>query len=131
MPRGGKRAGAGRKPGAATERTRAIANRAAVEGITPLEVMLNAMRQYVAEGETEKAVAVARDAAPYCHARLASTTIKGDGSSVLNINVVTIESKQDAPQLIESTPINIEVVGGNGHQQDDPADNRYACASDW
>jgi hypothetical protein len=42
--RGGKRPGSGRKKGSATKRTREIADRAAEEGITPLEFMLNVMR---------------------------------------------------------------------------------------
>jgi hypothetical protein len=35
--RGGKRPGSGRKKGSATKKTREIADRAAAEGITPLE----------------------------------------------------------------------------------------------
>lgn len=43
MARGGKREGAGRKAGALTERTRAVAERALAEGKAPLEVMLDNM----------------------------------------------------------------------------------------
>lgn len=46
MPRGGKREGAGRKVGALTERTRAVAERALTEGKAPLEVMLDNMRHF-------------------------------------------------------------------------------------
>jgi hypothetical protein len=46
MPRGGKREGAGRKQGALTERTRAVAERALAEGKAPLEVMLDNMRHF-------------------------------------------------------------------------------------
>jgi hypothetical protein len=49
MPRGGHRPGAGRKPGsvnALTEKTREIIERAAAEGILPLQVMLDNMRFY-------------------------------------------------------------------------------------
>jgi hypothetical protein len=46
MARGGKREGAGRKAGALTERTRAVAERALAEGKTPLEVMLDNMRHF-------------------------------------------------------------------------------------
>ena len=45
MPRGGYRPGAGRKKGAAEIRTRRIANELAREGLTPLEVMIQAMRE--------------------------------------------------------------------------------------
>lgn len=41
---GGKRAGAGRKTGAAAAKTRAIADKAAEAGQTPLEYMLDIMR---------------------------------------------------------------------------------------
>lgn len=85
--RGGVRKGAGRKAGSATKKTRAIADKAAEEGVTPLEVMLRTMRQLVtdAEGEDptkpntmllERAAAVAKDAAPYMHARLSSVDVK-------------------------------------------------------
>lgn len=43
---GGKRNGAGRKPGALTKRTREVAERAAAEGKTPLEVLLENMRHF-------------------------------------------------------------------------------------
>jgi hypothetical protein len=73
MPRGGWREGAGRKPGSANLRTRAIADQAAAEGRTPLEIMLKAMRWHEEAGRWDQAAAVARDAAPYCHPRLSST----------------------------------------------------------
>lgn len=46
MARGGKRDGAGRKLGAVTKRTRAIADQALAEGKAPLEVMLDNMRHF-------------------------------------------------------------------------------------
>lgn len=53
MPRGGKRANAGRKEGAITKRSRKIATKATAtaEGITPLEVMLGNMRFFYEAGE--------------------------------------------------------------------------------
>ena len=72
MPRGGKRPGAGRKPGSATKRTREIADRAAARGLTPLEVMLRAMRRHWRKGELDRAAVIAKDAAPYVHPRLSS-----------------------------------------------------------
>jgi hypothetical protein len=72
---GGRRAGAGRKPGTVTAKTREIADRASQEGITPLEVMLKAMRLH-AEGERwDQAAMIAKDAAPYMHPRLATVTV--------------------------------------------------------
>jgi hypothetical protein len=83
LPKGGYRAGAGRKKGAATIRTRQIANELAREGQTPLEVMINAMRELCQWAQTAStpeariertlaAVAVAEKAAPYIHPRLAA-----------------------------------------------------------
>lgn len=46
MSRGGKRVGAGRPKGALTERTRATAERALAEGLSPLEVMLSNMKHF-------------------------------------------------------------------------------------
>lgn len=75
--RGGSRKGAGRPKGAATKRTREIAERAAEEGITPLEYMLNVMRadsdhedpRVQAQREVLRFEA-AKAAAPYMHPRL-------------------------------------------------------------
>jgi hypothetical protein len=98
--RGGTRKGAGRKPGSATKKTREIADKAAAEGITPLEVMLKTMRALVAkaervaaEGPEEgdrivsplqllvEASAVAKDAAPYMHPRLSSVEMNATVST--------------------------------------------------
>ncbi len=49
MAHGGSRRGAGRRPGAIAKRSRAVAERATAEGVTPLEVMLDNMRFYHSE----------------------------------------------------------------------------------
>ena len=67
--RGGKRAGAGRKPGSATKRTREIADAAASSGETPLEYMLRVMRDPSVDHERRDRMAA--NAAPFVHARLA------------------------------------------------------------
>jgi hypothetical protein len=74
MALGGKRAGAGRKAGTANIKTREIANKAMNEGITPLEYILNILRNENVSPDKRYEAAV--DAAPYVHAKLASTTIK-------------------------------------------------------
>jgi hypothetical protein len=78
VPRGGKRAGAGRKPGSANRKTRKIADRAAEEGITPLEVMLFVMRKHFKAKDYDEAAAVAANCAAYVHPRLGSMQVKGD-----------------------------------------------------
>ena len=81
--RGGQRSGAGRPAGAATKKTREIADRAADQGITPLEVMIEAMRDAYANGGAAAAFMYAKDAAPYMHAKLASTEMTGKGGKDL------------------------------------------------
>ena len=93
MARGGKRTGAGRKPGVPSQKTTnrlKIAEDAAADGITPLEVMLTQMRTYW-EANTEemraKACDIAKDAAPYLHPRFSAVdnTLKDDGGLVVRI----------------------------------------------
>ena len=73
--RGGSRTGAGRPPGSKNQRSAEIAQAAVEAGITPIEVMLTAMRDLWAVGTPEakrEAATIAKDAAPYVHPRLAS-----------------------------------------------------------
>ena len=75
MGRGGARPGAGRPPGSTNQRSAEIARQAAEAGITPIEVMLSAMRELWEEGTStsiREAARIAKDAAPYVHPRLAS-----------------------------------------------------------
>lgn len=70
MARGGARPGAGRKPSALTTRTREIAEKAIEGGQSPLDFMLEQMRdEALAKDERFEA---AKAAAPYCHPRLAA-----------------------------------------------------------
>lgn len=98
---GGARRGSGRKKGALVTKTQEIVAKAAAEGISPLEVMLNDMRFYYDLGQKEFAKikgmelhedavetfkkahtlkTVAREcaqlAAPYIHPKLASIDAK-------------------------------------------------------
>jgi hypothetical protein len=88
VARGGKRDGAGRKPGSTTTRTREIADRAAAEGVTPLEVMLEAMRTHYEAKRFDDAAAVAKDAAPYMHPRLAAIEHGGKDGQPIAVAVV-------------------------------------------
>jgi hypothetical protein len=70
MARGGTRAGAGRPKGAHNKRTIAQAEAVAASGLTPLDFMLSILRD---EKQTqEERMEAAKNAAPYCHARLQS-----------------------------------------------------------
>lgn len=95
--RGGKRPGAGRKPGSTTKKTREIAEKATAEGVTPLEVMLKVMRGFLERAEQmaqldpaagtellKEAADVAKNAAPYMHPRLAAVEHTGkDGKDLV------------------------------------------------
>jgi hypothetical protein len=98
--RGGARKGAGRKPGAATRKTREIADAATAEGITPLEFMLHVMRSEPIEGlepqhqlkAQEMRFEAAKAAAPYMHPRLAAIEHTGkDGGALKTENHWTVE----------------------------------------
>ncbi len=97
--RGGSRKGAGRKPGAATKRTREVADKAASEGITPLEYMLQVMRtEPSAELEARDMLSAivlrfeaAKAAAPYIHPKLSAVEVTGEGGGpVLNEIVIKV-----------------------------------------
>lgn len=70
MARGGKRPRAGRKRGAVTKRSAAAANKLVQSGALPLEILVESMRTAWTDGEMDKACALARDVAPYFHARV-------------------------------------------------------------
>ena len=75
MPRGGKREGAGRKPGAATRKAREAADRLADEGLLPLDYLVGVMRGSVAFDPAR--FEAAKAAAPYLHPKLASVAHTG------------------------------------------------------
>jgi hypothetical protein len=81
LARGGKRPGAGRRIGSASKRTREIADKAAANGMTPLEVMLRAMKEHADALRWDQAASVAKDAAPYIHPRLAAVMHAGAPSA--------------------------------------------------
>lgn len=100
MARGGKRPGAGRKPGsvsAATRRRKEVAEKALSEGVSPLDVMLTTMRALWAQAVDEdgrvvnlakamQANIVAKDAAPFVHPKLSAVDANVDLKGVtLNI----------------------------------------------
>jgi len=95
MAKGGKRAGAGRKKGSLSAKTRAVAEKAAEDGITPLEVMIAAMRAHYEAAARKRgqgkldtlkiAAEIAKDAAPFMHPRLSAIEHAGKGGGAINI----------------------------------------------
>ena len=116
--KGGARPGAGRKEGSLTKRTREIAEVAAAQGITPLEVMIRTMMELYKEAEnctkhddhahegvghdhdimiTESrikllnmAATIARHAAPYVHPRLSAIEHTGKDGAALQSGVLVV-----------------------------------------
>lgn len=92
--RGGKRVGAGRKPGSKTKKTSEMAMKAAIEGVSPLEYMLNVMRQPIPENAdalvkmqmVSQRFEAAKAAAPYVHPRLQTHEVTGKGGGPIEIS---------------------------------------------
>ena len=75
MAHGGKRTGAGRKPGSRNRRT--VEQEAAIteSGVTPLEFLTEVFRNE--ENALDTRIDAAKAAAPYCHAKLSSVEMSG------------------------------------------------------
>ncbi|OWJ67437.1 hypothetical protein [Inquilinus limosus] len=73
---GGRRPGAGRKPGSTTAKTREIADKALENGLTPLEYMLSVLRDDGLDHEVR--MDAAKAAAPFIHPRLAAVEHSGE-----------------------------------------------------
>lgn len=91
MARGGKREGAGRPAGAVTKKTREIAESAVSEGITPLDFMLNVLRNETAD--IKDRMWAAEKAAPYVHAKLASVEHSGKDGGPMVLEIVRFADK--------------------------------------
>jgi hypothetical protein len=77
MARGGRREGAGRKPGALTKKTQEIVAACIADGnITPLEYLLQVMRN--PNEDAARRLDAAKSAAAYVHPRLSATTVTHD-----------------------------------------------------
>lgn len=94
MAQGGKREGAGRKPGARNKSTIEQREAVAASGLTPLEYMITVMRD--AGADEGKRLEAAKSAAPYVHARLSSVEIAGpDGSEIRTVNRIELVAASD------------------------------------
>ncbi len=98
--RGGKRSGAGRKKGSVTKATvyrQEMLARAAADGLTPLEFMLNVLRDE--EKPFDDRFEAAKAAAPYVHPRLAAVEHSGDQDNPLSVIVASgVPSEDDDDQ---------------------------------
>lgn len=97
MARGGTRPGAGRRAGTkapTTKRRLEFSEEATKNGVTPLEVMLSAMRQAYKSNNMKDAAGYAKDAAPYVHPRLNAIEHAGPGGGPIqhSVEVVFVDS---------------------------------------
>jgi hypothetical protein len=83
--KGGKREGAGRKKGSKQKKTVDLALKAAQEGLTPLEFMLQILRDEEQPHDERKWAA--EKAAPFIHARLQATELTGPGGGDINVKL--------------------------------------------
>lgn len=95
MSRGGKRQGAGRKKGSLNVRTQEIVAGAAAEGVSPLEYMLNVLRDVNQTHEERFKAAI--QAAPYMHPRLAAVQHSGDQDNPVAYQIMSGVTRQDDP----------------------------------
>jgi hypothetical protein len=92
--RGGRRPGAGRKPGSVTKIDYEARQKAHASGLTPLDYLLSIVRDE-SKGQRERLDA-AKAAAPYCHARLSSTEVSGPDKGPIETREVTDEMRARA-----------------------------------
>lgn len=97
MARGGKRDGAGRKPGAPNKASAERQKRVAATGITPLDYMLKVMRDNKADASRRDEMAKA--AAPYVHPKLASMQHTGRNGGPIQTVDLTKLSGDELAQL--------------------------------
>jgi hypothetical protein len=104
MARGRKTGG--RRKGSINKRTAenmALVNQATSAGISPLEVMLQAMRAAWERQDHPSAVKYAADAAPYMHPKLSNIQHQGDANNPLGFVIATgvpsaTDDTDDRPQ---------------------------------
>ena len=75
----------GRQKGTPNKRTREAATACAESGLTPVEYLVSVYRD--PSVELDRRIDAAKAVAPYLHARLSTTTLKGDAESGTEIIV--------------------------------------------
>jgi hypothetical protein len=93
VPRGGKRASAGRKKGSATKRTAAVKRESVANGISPADVLQAIMERYWKAKNWDKAREVANDLMPYRHPRLAAVEHTGKDGGPVEQTIIILPAK--------------------------------------
>lgn len=98
--KGGAMPGAGRKKGSLNKKTALIAEKAAEQGITPLEIMIQAMREVYDKEGAPAAVPFAEKCAPYMHPKLANVEMTGkNGGPIEYTNMTDVEIDRRLSEL--------------------------------
>ena len=74
MARGGKRPGAGRKPGSVNKRHSVLPSKASILGMTPIDMQKFAAEQLAEKGDWAGVALIASRLAPYVHPKMAAAT---------------------------------------------------------
>lgn len=90
MPAGGYRPGSGRKHGSRNQKTQDFLDQVQQSGITPLDFLLNAMRNPAID--MDQRLDAAKSAAPYVHAKLASFEHHGPNGGPLQIAIINYDT---------------------------------------
>ena len=95
---GGRRPGAGRKPNPESTQalTAEVRRNVLTHGLSPLEVMCEAMRDAYTTGGAIMAFQYAEKIAPYVHPRLASVEAKVDAKLDATVRGLPVETLSDA-----------------------------------
>lgn len=120
MAKGGRREGAGRKPGSQAVKTIAAA-RANLEmvqssttkwlpdipeelqNITPMEIMFRASLQALMAGDMDAAHRYSRDLAPYVHGRLSNITVRTEeDAKAVELSMEEIDARLARLNIIEA-----------------------------
>lgn len=92
MARGGTRPGAGRKPGAPNKATAVQRKRVEESGLTPLEYMLQVLRDQTAPKDDR--MWAAEKAAPFVHPRLAAIEHSGPNGGPIPVAAVELTDNE-------------------------------------
>ena len=124
---GGKRLGAGRKPGSKNKRPAQLAIAAGQSGVTMVEILMRIARYWDAKAQDEPDVVTrmaydqlagehAAKAAPYAHARLASIEVSGPNGGPIQHEVTHEERAEQAAELLAFAKRRMAATGSrNGH----------------
>ena len=110
MPRGGPRPNSGRKPGSKVKALAKHAIKASKEGITPLDYLLNVLRDET-QSHDERFDA-AKAAAPYMHPRLQAIEHSGE---------IISKHEQDLEELEKLAQVNTDIAAASSsdHELDE------------